>query len=34
MRLNIDYNTFDKNTRKANAWDRSSEYRKKTATWI
>lgn len=34
MRLNIDYNTFDKNTRKANAWDNSSEYRKKNATRV
>lgn len=32
LRLNIDYNSFDKQTRKANSWDNASEYRKKTAT--
>ena len=34
FRLNIDYNSFDKNTRKANAWDRSSEYHKKQSTRV
>lgn len=34
MRLNIDYNSFDKQTRKANNWSNASEYHKKNATRV
>lgn len=34
MRLNIDYNSFDKNTRKANAWDNACEHHKKMNTRV
>lgn len=34
MRLNIDYNALDKNTRKANHWENSSEYHKNVNTRV
>ena len=34
MRLNIDYNSLDKNTRKANHWANSSEYHKNVNTRV
>ena len=34
FRLNIDYNSFDKNTRKANAWDNASEHHKRMSTRV
>lgn len=34
MRLNIDYNSFDKNTRKSNAWFNSSDHHKRMNTRV
>lgn len=34
LRLNIDYNALDKNTRIANAWDRASEHHKRMSTRV
>lgn len=34
LRLNIDYNALDKNTYKANAWDRASEHHKRMSTRV
>lgn len=34
FRLNIDYNSFDKNSRKANAWDNASEHHKRMSTRV
>lgn len=34
LRLNIDYNALDKNTRIANSWDRASEHHKRMSTRV
>lgn len=34
MKMNIDYNSFDKQSRKANAWSNASEYHKRSSTRV